>query len=682
MSMIFLGISAVSAENNTQTTVSDSGVLTSDNAATSDVSKSISTKIVSEDTTSSVKSNSNNVKSKEITTNTNATTTQKSIKQASKTTSKMSVTNKTTKYNTNVQLTATVINKKTGNYATDGKVTFKVNNTKLATSTVSKGKAYYKYSTSKLTPKKYEITATYTDSSTLESSTAKGYLQVNKQNSMISIQNKKITVGNKVQFVATVVDSNTKNYISGGKVAFKVNSKTVGYGTVSRGKAYYTYDSSKLGVKSYKLTVVYGGTSKYTKASSNGYLHILSPASKITLSNKSVYAGNTVQLVATIVDKNTNKYISGGKVAFKINGNTVAHVSVSNGKAYYNYNSQTLDKGTYKLTATYSGNNIYDSSKTTTTATLKVLKNTFTYAQIKEAAVYVRNQYESNHIIKTVTVASTTMSIEDFLPLMIHMAKNINNGKSSTNVEYQHYASISTQTDTMKSSTLKTSQILSIGSKVLKYYQTYSKPPAYISTSWGKFGYNNLVYTYTKLIDVSTTKYLPSTCKIYNWNTIHPKNVKSRTIVISTDNIYTKTKDTAFAKSIKTILEKKGFTVKLIGVGPNTHNAAIWENSLPANAIQLSIFGGADAGVIYDVCTRSFMRTKANRLIFFAYHPGTSIDITGLKWLKRAHDDNYSPKSFTGIAYPDKYLKSHGYDYVYSSNANTIANALIKYVSG
>jgi len=75
------------------------------------------------------------------------------------------------------------------------------------------------------------------------------------------------------------------------------------------------------------------------------------------------------------------------------------------------------------------------------------------------------------------------------------------------------------------------------------------------------------------------------------------------------------------------------------------------------------------------------MRAKANRMLFFVYHSGSSIDITNRTWLKRAHDDNYSPSSFTGIAYPDVYLKSHGYDYVYSSDVNTIANRIIEYIS-
>ena len=593
MSMILLGISAVSAENTTHSITDTPTVSTS----TADMSKTVSTKTVAENTEVSENTYINHAKTNEVThSTTQKEVTQKSIKTAQDLSStnkslkgtiptRMSVTNKITTYNTKVQLTATVVNNKTNEYVTEGNVTFKINNSPIATSKITNGKAHCTYNPINLTPKKYTITAIYSGTHVFKNSSATGTLTVTKKNSNMVLSDKVISYGNKVQLVATITDKNTKSYVSNGKVAFKVNDKTVGYGSVSSGKAYYTYNTAE------------------------------------------------------------------------------------------------LDTGKYKLTATYGGNNIYSSS-TATIKTLTVLKNTFTYTQIRNAAISVRNQFESNKIVSTVTVGSTTMGLQDFLPLMIHMAKNVYQGKSSTPVEYKHYAPISKQTDSMKSVVLSDSQVLNIGNQVLNYYQSNSKAPEYITTSWGKFGYYNIVYTYTKMIDVSTSKYLPSSCKIYNWNRIHPTNVKSRLVVISTDNIFTTSKDKAFVNSIKKILESKGFTVKLLGVGPNTHNAAIWEKSLPDNAIQLSVFGGADAGVIYDVCTRSFMRAKANRLVFFAYHSATAKDITGLDWLERAHDDNYSPSSFKGIAHPDTYLKSHGYDYVYTSNANTIVDALLKYVSG
>ena len=74
------------------------------------------------------------------------------------------------------------------------------------------------------------------------------------------------------------------------------------------------------------------------------------------------------------------------------------------------------------------------------------------------------------------------------------------------------------------------------------------------------------------------------------------------------------------------------------------------------------------------------MRLKSNRLIFQVYHSGSSTDITGKTFLKRAHDDNYSSSSFKGLAYPDVFLKEHGYDYIYDKDVDNIVSAFIKYI--
>jgi hypothetical protein len=75
------------------------------------------------------------------------------------------------------------------------------------------------------------------------------------------------------------------------------------------------------------------------------------------------------------------------------------------------------------------------------------------------------------------------------------------------------------------------------------------------------------------------------------------------------------------------------------------------------------------------------MKLKESRLMYLVYYPDYCTDITGLSFLPRAHDDNYSPSSFKGIANPDIYLKNNGYDYVYSKNINTIVNGIINYIS-
>ncbi len=617
-----------------------------------------------------------------INSNINTTnSTDKNIKTATitKNSTQISINNKTAYSGENIQLIATVVDSNNGKYISGGTVVFKINGKTVGYGDLNNGKAYYTYNTSGLTSKNYTIYVKYPGNSNYEFSETTELLTILKYNTVVSASNKTVTYNDKIVLVATAVNKQTGNYITSGKVAFKINGKTVGHSTLVNGKAYYTYNTSGLSVKIYNITAVLGSSSNYNGNTSKvGYLNVTPIETKMTVSNKTIWKSEYVQLVATVVDKNTSKYINSGTVVFKINGKTVGYSKVENGKAYFDYDSTSLQAKTYNITAKYSGD-IYAESNST--GYLKVEALSFTYSQIKEAAVYLRNHYESNQIITTIPIGSTSIDVYSFLPIMIHMIKNLNSGKSSQNVEYIYYYGISSQKDSLKAQTFTLSQMISIGSKVLNHYQVYSTAPENITINSQNFGFYNLAYSFSKMLDVSTSTYLPGSCKVYNWNTIHPTDSTKRTIYISTDNIYNTAKDTAFMNEIKKILESKGYTVYIIGIGPNTHNTKIWAESLPDNAVQLSIFGGADAGVINDVCTRSFMRKKANRLVFFAYYAATSKDITNLSWLERAHDDNYSPSSFTGIANPDKYLQSKGYDYVYTSSASEIANALIKYIS-
>ncbi|WP_455645974.1 Ig-like domain-containing protein [Methanosphaera sp.] len=681
--MVLIGVSAVSAIDSSQMTTienDESSIASSTITNVQDI-----TNKTSENTNQDANTVSSNFSESKENTSLNTQQTIKSVKQSTNTStmhaSSITVENKTVSCNSSVQLVVKVVDKTTNVNASSGKVAFKINGKTVGYDNVVNGKAYYTYNTTGLTAKNYTISVVYGGNSYLSKSNATGYLTVITRNTQVVVSNKTIAYNNSVQLTATVTDSSTKNYVSGGKVAFKINGKTVGYDNVVNGKAYYTYNTTGLSVKNYTISVVYSGNSYLSKSNATGYLKIITRNTQMSISNKTVSKGELVQLTVTVIDNSTKNYVSGGKVAFKINGKTVGYDNVVDGKSYYNYNTSTLGLGNYTINASYSGSKIYTSA-VSSKGVLTVTAPSFTYAEIKEAAVYLRNQYESDHILTKVTVGSTTMGVEDFLPIMIKLVNNINNGKVSSSVTYVDYNPITSQIDTITGGKLSLSEVITMGNKILNFYSTNNRPPTYATTTYGQLGYYNIIYTYLKIIDVSSSNYLPSTNKVYNWSVIHPTNITSRSIYITSDNIYNSAKDYAFMNSIKSILESKGFTVYIVGLGPNTHNTEIWAESLPENAVQLSIFGGSDAGVFYDMCTRSFMRKKSNRLLFIALYSATARNITNLGFLERAHDDNYSPDSFTGLANPDVYLKEHGYDYIYTTSATSIANALIDYING
>jgi hypothetical protein len=57
----------------------------------------------------------------------------------------------------------------------------------------------------------------------------------------------------------------------------------------------------------------------------------------------------------------------------------------------------------------------------------------------------------------------------------------------------------------------------------------------------------------------------------------------------------------------------------------------------------------------------------------------TQVDLATCAWLPRAHDDDYSPANFTGLAYPGTYLNEHNMDYIYGRDAAEMAENFLKY---
>ena len=652
ITVLFISLTVVSATNDTDIEEKDSGLSLNQGTSTHN------TELITKKTT-------DNVTKTSTTTNT-------------KTASKTSVNPVTTKYNSTVKLSAKITNAKTGNNIDEGKVVFKVNGNTVGYSNVDNGLATYVYDAKSLTPKNYTITVKYGENSKYLGSSSTSTLTVVKDASKIVVSNVTVISNETVKITATVSNKNNGNYATSGKVAFKLNGKTIGYANVTNGKAILTYKAVH-SAKTYKLNATYGGNNILNSSVSSMSSFVVSPRpTKMTVGKISGYS-TTVVLKASVVDKLTSKNLTSGLVVFKINDKTVGNATISKGVASLKYNSSHLARGTYKLTALLKPTSVYDFTSVNTNLTI-LAESSFTYDQIKTAAVYVRTVYESNNTLTTVPIGKSRIALSEFLALMIKACVYADRGVK-VNISYKKYNSLNEQYDSMAKVVLNISQVKEIGDRTLSFMEANGRPPKYVSTDFGKMGYFNIVYTYCRVMDVSAYNYLPSTCRVYSWASMHPASSKSRTIYLTSDVIVNKEVDYAFMESIKKALNEKGYSAVVLGYGPNSHNTAIRSQSLPINAVQVSIFGGADPGVLYDMSTRSFMKLKESRLMYLVFHSTYSKDITGLSFLKRARDDTYSPSSFTGIANPDKYLRSYGYDYVFTNNINTIVNGIIKYIS-
>jgi len=154
-------------------------------------------------------------------------------------------------------------------------------------------------------------------------------------------------------------------------------------------------------------------------------------------------------------------------------------------------------------------------------------------------------------------------------------------------------------------------------------------------------------------------------------------NTNLKPVYITSDNINSVSTDTARVNAIVKQLAALGLYAVNWGLGPNTHIQVLESSKVPKNALVVDIYGGADAGLIYEMGTSWYKSIKAARTVFTVYWP-TATNITGLAWLARAHDDNYDAASFTGIANPAEYLSKNGYQYVYSGSISAIVASIYK----
>ncbi len=146
-------------------------------------------------------------------------------------------------------------------------------------------------------------------------------------------------------------------------------------------------------------------------------------------------------------------------------------------------------------------------------------------------------------------------------------------------------------------------------------------------------------------------------------------------VYITSDNIINSTTDNARINSIISGLRALGINAYNMGLGPNTHVSVLQSSSVPSNALIIDIYGGACAGTLYEMGTSWYKSIRGTREVFTVFWPPAKV-ITDLAFLERAHDDNFSPESFTGLANPDEYLLNNGYKYIYSGDITNIVNAI------
>ncbi|WP_304123405.1 hypothetical protein [Methanosphaera cuniculi] len=228
--------------------------------------------------------------------------------------------------------------------------------------------------------------------------------------------------------------------IPNGKVAFKINGKTVGHSNIKYGTATLNYTiPDNYSAKDYILTTTYGGSNKFIEARTNATLHLDKLATKTNLTTS--IDGNTLKITVDPRDENGNT-VKDGKICVKIEGKTLQTLKIK-GKTTVNFTiPKSWNNREIKVLAIYGENNNHKESRTEIKTKL-VLPNTKT----TKTDITVNNYYvsaNSGSDSNTGSQSSPFKTIQKAIQTVNSNKQNANiyldgvfKGVGNTNLQYQ-----------------------------------------------------------------------------------------------------------------------------------------------------------------------------------------------------------------------------------------------------
>ncbi|MGB9978055.1 pseudomurein-binding repeat-containing protein [Methanobacterium sp.] len=337
-------------------------------------------------------------------------------------------------------------------------------------------------------------------------------------------------------------------------------------------------------------------------------------------------------------------------------------------------NSQTQQT----INSTTSNANVSTQTQIAAAGEIKAVNST-SLTQINDAASRVKAYIETNHVLPNyVTIGTTQVKMPDFLKLLTAGLLQLNNG-TTTSITLKTVGAPVQSSENVTSGNITKANYLDLAKRVNAFIDANGVVPNYANSNLGKLRYESLIYMYSKILNYyKTNNALPNYVSVKAWSAVTSVVTQARPVYITSDYINGATTDTNRINAIVNGLKALGLKAYNAGLGANTHYSVLQNSSVPANALIVDIYGGADAGVIYEMGQSYYKKLVGSRKVFSVWMAPSSVNITGLAWLPRAHDDNYSPASFTGLAHPDQYLLNNGYNYIYSGDLNAIIAAIYK----
>lgn len=541
---------------------------------------------------------------------------------------------------------------KNGNALYNKKLTIKIGTLSYSAKTDKNGRVAHKIS---LNTGTYSTKISFAGDSVYTSSSHSFSAKVYRIKTVLSIPDTSIVRGN---YLNAYLKDNKGNALANQKVLMIFNGQYFDLKTNKNGRVALKIRNT-LGKVPVKLS--YAGSTSYASSSKSETVLSYTKKTAVTIPDTTIVRGN--YLNAYLKDSSGNP-IANKTLTVKFSESYFYLKTNANGKVGLKINTKL---GKIPVKVSFAGSTAYSScSKSSnivsymaktkiTSSSSSVTRGKVFYAYLKDSS----NRALSNQKL-TVNFGSKTYTRISNSDGKIGVQINDKAGLYAVKVNYANTTSYASSSKSMTVNVLSnaTAKIIAKNQTVLGEYSVR------LTDAKGNPLSNQTV-------SITTT--------ITNRTTGSGIAITKKTIVLDSDNIYSKKTDLALLNSIASILRSKGYTVIVNSdIGPNAHCNDIMGKY--SNACIFCIFGGVDSGMFVDMSSswyQYYLKKYNNEVVLgFTY---TQRNLATDTWLERAHDDDYSPSSFTGLAYPGTYLNQHGMDYVYGNNAAQLANNFLNY---
>ncbi|MDD1775173.1 MAG: pseudomurein-binding protein [Methanobacterium sp.] len=220
---------------------------------------------------------------------------------------------------------------------------------------------------------------------------------------------------------------------------------------------------------------------------------------------------------------------------------------------------------------------------------------TFNTSDIIKSSETVKNYVETKHNVPSkVTVGKQNVTTTQYLYLLTSTVGKINKS-SSTPITVKNVSKPTNPSESITSGTLTKNEYLQLATKITTFIDKYGRVPNYVSTSLGTIRYENLVYTYSKVLNFyKTNKRLPNTVSVTPW--INSEGIKTnssnvQSIIDSIGNKEAQYEDIQ-GQSSPTVMEQ-------VGYGDCWADSGWLYNKLSAAGIAVRVMGTTSGGIYY-----------------------------------------------------------------------------------